>query len=189
MVIIYPVSMMVYFITDRVLFSDIGDILLLSMIISTILRLLPKKNEAMNPHYRNIGNVVCVLLSVFLPLFVLDVFIDIPIRNVNDLFYDISIFLLMFYIAWNVVNALYIVPQFNLAFPQKNIICSDQKMEMYQLSRREKEIAGLICNGLSNKEIAVQLDISTMTVKNHVYNIFKKTGAANRVELLNLLNL
>ena len=189
MVIIYPVSMLIYFVTDRVIFSDIGDILLLTMILSTIIRLIPKKNQMINPYFRNVGNVFCILLGAFLPLFILDVFIDIPIRNVNDLFYDISIFLLLFYIAWNVVNAVYIVPQFNLAFPQKSIICSDQKMEMYQLSKREKEIAALICHGLANKEIAVRLDISTMTVKNHIYNIFKKTGAANRVELLNLLNL
>jgi DNA-binding CsgD family transcriptional regulator len=189
MVVIYPVSMLAYFITDWVILSDIGDILLLSMILFTVIRLIPKKNEAINPYYRNVGNAFCILLGIFLPLFVVDVFIDIPIRNANHFIYDISVFLLLFYIVWNVANAVYIVPQFNLAFPQRNAVCSDQKMDLYQLSKREKEIAALICNGLSNKEIASRLQISTMTVKNHIYNIFKKTGAVNRVELLNLLNL
>ena len=53
------------------------------------------------------------------------------------------------------------------------------------LSGRELEIIELVATGLTNQDIATQLMISKRTVDNHVSNIFSKTGAKNRVELLN----
>ena len=49
-----------------------------------------------------------------------------------------------------------------------------------QLSTREREVFGLILRGLTNKEIASQLNISEQTVKNHVHNIMRKLGARDR---------
>jgi DNA-binding NarL/FixJ family response regulator len=54
-----------------------------------------------------------------------------------------------------------------------------------ELSERELEIIELVATGLTNQEIAVKLTISKRTVDNHVSNIFTKTGAKNRVALLN----
>ena len=53
------------------------------------------------------------------------------------------------------------------------------------LSERELEIIELVATGLTNQEIAERLTISKRTVDNHVSNIFTKTGAKNRVALLN----
>jgi DNA-binding NarL/FixJ family response regulator len=53
------------------------------------------------------------------------------------------------------------------------------------LSERELEIIELVAIGLTNQEIAGRLTISKRTVDNHVSNIFTKTGAKNRVALLN----
>lgn len=53
------------------------------------------------------------------------------------------------------------------------------------LSERELEIIELVAIGLTNQEIAQRLTISKRTVDNHVSNIFTKTGAKNRVALLN----
>lgn len=53
------------------------------------------------------------------------------------------------------------------------------------LSEREIEIIDLVARGLTNQEIATELTISKRTVDNHVSNIFTKTGAKNRVALLN----
>jgi DNA-binding NarL/FixJ family response regulator len=55
----------------------------------------------------------------------------------------------------------------------------------HELSEREVEIIELVATGLTNQEIAEQLTISKRTVDNHVSNIFTKTGAKNRVALLN----
>ena len=48
------------------------------------------------------------------------------------------------------------------------------------LTRRETEIVSLIEAGLSNKEIAVRLNIEVSTVKNHVHNILDKLQLHNR---------
>jgi DNA-binding NarL/FixJ family response regulator len=48
------------------------------------------------------------------------------------------------------------------------------------LTRREREIAALIAEGLSNKEIASDLKIGPATVKNHVHNILEKLKVRRR---------
>ncbi len=52
------------------------------------------------------------------------------------------------------------------------------------LTEREREIIIQIRNGSNNKTIARRLNISLNTVKCHVYNIFQKLNASNRVEAL-----
>jgi len=54
------------------------------------------------------------------------------------------------------------------------------------LTRRELEILGLLLEGWRNQDIADRLGLSPNTVKNHVYSVYQKTGAANRVELSGL---
>lgn len=48
------------------------------------------------------------------------------------------------------------------------------------LSGREMEVLRLIVDGLSNKQIAFQLQIAEDTAKNHVKSILKKLGAGDR---------
>jgi DNA-binding NarL/FixJ family response regulator len=50
------------------------------------------------------------------------------------------------------------------------------------LSRREREILDLVASGLSNKEIAELLVISTNTVKFHLRGIYGSLGVHNRVQ-------
>jgi DNA-binding CsgD family transcriptional regulator len=52
------------------------------------------------------------------------------------------------------------------------------------LSDREMEILDLVASGLTNNDIAKQLEISKRTVDNHISNILTKTKTENRVELL-----
>ncbi len=51
------------------------------------------------------------------------------------------------------------------------------------LTLRESEVAVLVANGLTNKEIASQLVISERTVDSHVSNILSRLGANRRVEI------
>ena len=51
------------------------------------------------------------------------------------------------------------------------------------LTHREREIIRLVAEGLSNKEIARQLNVSPGTVKVHLYNIFHKLEISNRTVL------
>jgi DNA-binding NarL/FixJ family response regulator len=48
------------------------------------------------------------------------------------------------------------------------------------LTRREGEVLRLIGRGLSNKDIARELELSVATVKHHVHNILSKLGVAGR---------
>jgi len=51
------------------------------------------------------------------------------------------------------------------------------------LSVRESEVVELLLAGLSHKEIAERLSISPDTVKKHTYNVHRKLGVQNRVQL------
>ena len=52
------------------------------------------------------------------------------------------------------------------------------------LTIRELEIARLVADGFRNKEIADQLNISTLTVKSHLTNIYNKLEVSNRTSML-----
>ena len=53
-----------------------------------------------------------------------------------------------------------------------------------EMTGREREIATLLAEGLTNKQIADKLYISEGTVKNYISNIYDKTGIHDRVKLV-----
>ena len=55
------------------------------------------------------------------------------------------------------------------------------------LTRREQEIAALIAQGLSNREIAARLVISSRTAETHVANILNKLGLTSRTQVASRL--
>ena len=57
----------------------------------------------------------------------------------------------------------------------------------YGLTQREREVVLLVRQGYKYKEIADQLFISERTVTTHVQNVFKKTGASNKLDLFHML--
>jgi DNA-binding NarL/FixJ family response regulator len=50
------------------------------------------------------------------------------------------------------------------------------------LTPRERDILGLLLQGLTNREIAGRLLISDATVKSHLSTAYRKLGVANRTE-------
>lgn len=50
------------------------------------------------------------------------------------------------------------------------------------LTKREKDVLLLVTKGESNKSVADKLDLSEITVKSHLNNIFKKLNVANRTQ-------
>ena len=51
------------------------------------------------------------------------------------------------------------------------------------LSKREEEIARLVAEGLSNRQISQRLELSEHTIKNYLFRVFEKLGVSTRVEL------
>ena len=51
------------------------------------------------------------------------------------------------------------------------------------LTARERQIALLVSDGMSNKHLARQLDLAEGTVKLHLHNIYEKLCLRNRTEL------
>ena len=55
-------------------------------------------------------------------------------------------------------------------------------MRRLGISKREHEVLGLIADGMSNRDIADRLFVSTSTVKTHVSNVLAKLEASRRTE-------
>jgi len=51
-----------------------------------------------------------------------------------------------------------------------------------ELDERQRHILHLVSKGLSNKEIAIQLDLQEKTIKHQLTRIFSKLGVSNRTE-------
>jgi len=52
-----------------------------------------------------------------------------------------------------------------------------------RMTQREKEIIALIVEGMSNKQIAIALNIAIFTVKSHVHNILEKLALHSRLQI------
>lgn len=64
----------------------------------------------------------------------------------------------------------------------------DGNLELYgkkhKLSKREQEVLRLILTGMDNQNIASTMSVAPSTAKVHVHNILRKTGHANRQDLI-----
>jgi DNA-binding NarL/FixJ family response regulator len=61
--------------------------------------------------------------------------------------------------------------------------CPTEFKAVQRLSVRETQVADLIQQAKSNKEIAYELGLTTGTVKEYLFHIFRKLGVSNRTEL------
>ena len=60
----------------------------------------------------------------------------------------------------------------------------DDARQNVVLTRREQQLVPMIGQGLTNKEIAQQLNLSEQTIKNHVHRILQKIGVDSRMGIL-----
>lgn len=63
----------------------------------------------------------------------------------------------------------------------------EENSRQFNLTSREKEIAKLICEGYSYKEVGEELFIAERTVAKHVQNIFEKVRVSSKIELYHKL--
>ena len=65
----------------------------------------------------------------------------------------------------------------------RRAVTRGQAVSGVRMTRREREVIGLIVEGLSNKDIARRLHLATYTVKSHVHNILEKLALHTRLEI------
>lgn len=76
----------------------------------------------------------------------------------------------------------YIQPSLLPALNSRLINRDIDKDKLESLTKRELEILTQVAGGMFNKEIAINLNISERTVKNHISNIFKKIDVSDRTQ-------
>jgi two-component system response regulator NreC len=83
-------------------------------------------------------------------------------------------------------NQVYIAPSVKNLLAERQIHNMDsfnaQSLEI--LTKREKQILAMIANGMTNKNIALELKISIHTVENHRAHLSEKLGAKNVASLV-----
>ena len=67
-----------------------------------------------------------------------------------------------------------------------NIELQDSSVQ-YVLTQRQRQLMSLVAMGLSNKEIAANLNLSEFTVKNHIYRVMRQVDAQTRHEAVALI--
>ena len=60
------------------------------------------------------------------------------------------------------------------------------RQKVIRLSRREKQVVNLVSNGLPNKSIARELDISVKTIEKHRANAMRKLGVSSSAEMVRI---
>lgn len=125
--------------------------------------------------YGEISKPIWIILSFFVVIFISECIFDL---NFNPLPF--------FYGLWSIAFIYYFWK--NIFTISINQFSSSQLANQFHITEREKEIIDLIILGKSNKAIGEVLFISEKTVKNHVYNIYKKLGINSRFELMVLFN-
>jgi DNA-binding NarL/FixJ family response regulator len=63
----------------------------------------------------------------------------------------------------------------------------ERGISQFDLTQRQRQLMSLVAMGLSNKEIAANLNLSEFTVKNHIYRVMKQVDAQNRHEAVSLI--
>ena len=71
--------------------------------------------------------------------------------------------------------------------PEQSAFRIERERPKPNLTEREKEVLRLVCDGLTNAEIAACLHVSRETVKSELKRIFRKIGVGNRTQAAVLL--
>jgi len=108
--------------------------------------------------------------------------------NMPSIFREISIVQILYCL---IAGALLLAYAFRYLFIMEHnstVTLPDPFVMQFGISPRERQIISMMIHGYSNQRIGEELFISSITVKNHIYHIYQKTGVKNKVQLINLIN-
>jgi DNA-binding NarL/FixJ family response regulator len=72
----------------------------------------------------------------------------------------------------------------DLTVKKKNV----ELTHVIRITKRERQVAEQVAEGLNNKEIAIKFNIAIHTVKSHVHNIMEKLALHSRLQILKFLS-
>jgi DNA-binding CsgD family transcriptional regulator len=139
--------------------------------------------------YRTLGWGLAFYLSLIFGLAVVGM---IPPGNLLDAFSQSVWYLLVVSVllvvlgTWNFTVGFRVLMT-SLVPRESKLLHQPVALDRYGLSDREREIVDLLARGLVNKEVAVVLHLSESTIKNHIYNLYRKLGITNRGGLVRVL--
>jgi DNA-binding NarL/FixJ family response regulator len=89
-----------------------------------------------------------------------------------------------------ITRALSLASEGEIVFPRElsiALITQEQPPDLLALTARQREILGLVAQGMTNAEIARQLFLTVGTVKQHLRATYKMLGVGSRVQAARLL--
>ena len=143
---------------------------------------MPKKNglEVLEEIHKKKIKVKVIILSVHDEIEYLTKAVDIGIDGYVLKDSDLNILTKAINCVLN--DESYIQPELIPELNARLMTRAEDQQIIDSLTRRELEILKLLAIGKFNREIATELIISERTVKNHISNIFKKLGVADRTQ-------
>jgi len=154
----------------------VQTLIVLGVYIYCIVTLWINLKNIVDPSARHICLAINIVSLSLIPLSILSLFYE----TIADFSYPIYVF------AFSVIIVVYNYIRFDIDKQERENkpALSFESLSRYKISEREFTVVQLICEGLTNKEIASELNISVNTVNNHVANIFGKMGVRSRIDLL-----
>ena len=168
-----------------------SGVIQIGLICYSIAMIIIRRKTIVNLTVRRYILTIIVIIAVFLPAIGFDQFYFMGVKSINTVpiavilspaFYIVlSLATLFFGIREMISSAKRDGQETSPAVILKNLA------DKFGLSDREVTIIPLMAEGLGNKQIALELNISSKTVGNHIYNIYRKCNINSRYELLALL--
>ena len=149
--------------------------------------LMAVSRKGLTEGYFVIYNLVFIFLCVVATVSILDSRTTVDYVGNDKEIYVVFWFLfnlLNFFLVWRSCQTVEESVQAETETPEAVL---NRLAEGYHLSQREKEIAGLLCKGKNNNDIAADLFLSPNTVKVHTSNLYKKLGVKTRVQAVQVL--
>jgi DNA-binding CsgD family transcriptional regulator len=141
-----------------------------------------------NPVVSRMMRTFFIMMACFFPFLLLDEF-DITLTLHSGKLTALQIQIISFPLLYIIFNSALMYYGFMYYVREKAAspaAVTREFLTSFKISERECEVMHLLFEGCSNREISERLFISPATVRNHLHNIFEKTRAKNRVDLVRL---
>ncbi len=141
-----------------------------------ILLAVHKKNIEY-PELRAYANGIFIVLGLSIPLWILRDLLYAFVIDLKNPAGCAPVYLI------NILNIVFTIKFISRIHKDKPVKLTDA-FRVTDFTDKEREIIRFLYRYLSNKDIADKAGISTQTVKNHLYNIYRKAGVQSRMEFI-----